>query len=83
MIEEYVRQALLLGVILSALPLGASLAVGLVSGILQASTQIQDQALGFVPKVVVVSVVLVLCGGWLSDKLVDFARELLLGLSAF
>lgn len=60
-----------------ALPLLLSaLIVGLVVAILQASTQIQEQTLTFVPKVITILLVLALLGGLMFTSLGDYTREL-------
>jgi flagellar biosynthesis protein FliQ len=72
-----VREGLLLVLVLSAPPLLASLAVGIVAGIVQAATQVHDQALAFVPKLVVVMLVLIATGPLLGAQLVRFTHALL------
>lgn len=74
------REGLLLVLLLSAPPLLASMAVGLVMGVVQAATQIQDQALGFVPKLVVVMLVLAAMGPVLGAQLVKFLTALLVAI---
>jgi flagellar biosynthetic protein FliQ len=71
------REGLLLVLLLSAPPLLASMAVGLVTGVVQAATQIHDQALAFVPKLVVVLLVLAMMGPVLGAQLVRFTDALL------
>jgi flagellar biosynthetic protein FliQ len=71
------REGLLLVLLLSAPPLLASMAVGLVTGVLQAATQIHDQALAFVPKLVVVLLVLAMMGPVSGAQLVRFTDALL------
>lgn len=56
--------------------LAASLVVGLGLGVLQAVTQVQEQTLTFVPKLVAVAAVLALLGGWMTGELVRFTTEL-------
>ncbi len=68
-------RALYLILILSAPMLISALAVGLVISILQATTQVQEQTLGFVPKIVVTFLSMVLCGSWLIGNLGTFIRE--------
>ena len=75
-----VREGLLLVLLLSAPPLVASLVTGCVIGLFQAATQIQDQTLAFVPKLVVVMVVLVAMGPVLGAALVRFADALFLAI---
>jgi flagellar biosynthetic protein FliQ len=76
------REGLLLVLLLSAPPLLASMAVGLVAGVVQAATQIHDQALAFVPKLVVVLLVLAMMGPVLGAQLVRFTDALLLAIPA-
>ncbi len=73
-----VREGLLLAILVSAPPLLASLLVGFVVGIVQAATQIQDQTLAFVPKLLVVSLTLLALGPVLGTQLVRFTQALLL-----
>ena len=74
------REGLVLVLLLSAPPLLASMAVGLVTGVVQAATQIHDQALAFVPKLVVVLLVLAMMGPVLGAQLVRFTDALLLAI---
>lgn len=54
----------------------AALAIGLVVGIIQAATSINEQTLTFVPKLAVVAIVLVILGGSMMTLLSDFMREI-------
>ena len=72
-----VREGLVLVLLLSAPPLIASMVTGFVVGLFQAATQIQDQTLAFVPKLVVVLVVLVAMGPVLGSSLVRFTQAML------
>ncbi|MCL6252185.1 flagellar biosynthetic protein FliQ [Altererythrobacter sp. KTW20L] len=54
----------------------AALAVGLLVGVIQAATSINEQTLTFVPKLAVSAVVLVLLGGAMFGLIGDFAREI-------
>jgi len=53
-----------------------ALLVGLVIGMFQAATQINEMTLSFVPKVAMVAVVFVFAGHWMLSVLVSFTREL-------
>ena len=79
-VESLFQHAVLLAVILSAIPLAVSVVVGFVLSVLQAATQIQEQTLTFVPKVVAVGVVLTLAGHWMVQQLVEFCSRVLLAL---
>jgi len=64
---------------------GPLLAVGMITGLLvsifQATTQIQEQTLTFIPKILAIFFTLVFCGPWMLRVLVDFATELFSYLS--
>jgi len=51
------------------------LAVGLVIGMLQAATSINEMTLSFIPKLLALGLTLALAGGWQIATLVDFARN--------
>jgi len=75
-----IREGLLLVLLLSAPPLLASMVTGFVVGLFQTATQIQDQTLSFVPKLVVVLVVLVAMGPVLGSSLVRFTQAMLVAI---
>lgn len=77
---EIGRQALVVTVLLSAPLLLAALGAGLLVGIFQAATQIQDMTLSFIPKLVVLVIVLGLTGHWMLRMLVDYTRNLILSI---
>lgn len=70
------REALMMVVILSLPTLGVAMLVGLIIGILQATTQIQEQTLSFVPKMVAVFVTLIVAAGWLLNIAMRFTTRL-------
>ncbi len=69
----FVREALMMALVLSAPVLGAGLLVGLVISLLQAVTQVQEQTLAFVPKIVAMIVVAIVLLGWMGSQLSEFA----------
>lgn len=73
---ELVRQAIQLGLVLAAPVLAVSVAVGLLMGILQAVTQIQEQTLSFVPRLVVAVLTMVAVLPWTIERLVEYAQAL-------
>ena len=75
-----VREGLLLVLLVSAPPLIASLLVGFIVGVMQAATQIQDQTLAFVPKLVVVVCVLIVLGPLLGAQVLRFTQALFLAI---
>ena len=54
-----------------------ALAVGLVVAMFQAATQINEMTLTFIPKLIIVVVVLMLAGPWMLQLLTDFTIELI------
>ncbi|MFW6058554.1 MAG: flagellar biosynthesis protein FliQ [Phycisphaeraceae bacterium] len=76
---DLVREALTL-VLLIALPiLAAALVIGLAVSILQAVTQVQEQTLSFVPKIIGMGVVAVLVMPWVAVRIMDFATRMFSG----
>ena len=73
---ELSRHALLLALLLAAPVLGAALLVGLVTSALQAMTQLHDQTLGYVPRLIVVLLVALVTLPWGLEMLVDYSSEL-------
>jgi flagellar biosynthetic protein FliQ len=60
-----------------ALPmLGVGLGVGLLVSIFQAVTQIQEQTLAFIPKIVALAAVLLLLGPWMLNQLLAYTADL-------
>lgn len=76
--EDYIlqitREGLYLVVIASGPPLIASVVIGLIISVFQATTQIQEQTLTFVPKLVGVFLTLAMAGPWIGAQLVRFTR---------
>ncbi|MEC5422679.1 flagellar biosynthesis protein FliQ [Virgibacillus sp. C22-A2] len=60
-----------------------ALAVGLLVSIFQATTQIQEQTLAFIPKIVAVLLGLVFFGPWMLTKMVEFTAEIFQNLNQF
>jgi flagellar biosynthesis protein FliQ len=71
-----IRQGLELTVLLSAPLLLAALGTGLLVSIFQAATQINESTLSFIPKLLVMAVVLVASGPWMLNLLIDYTRRL-------
>ncbi|MED6308114.1 MAG: flagellar biosynthesis protein FliQ [Planctomycetota bacterium] len=71
-----VREALMLTLLISAPILGIGLLVGLVISLLQAVTQVQEQTLAFVPKIVAMILVAVVLMGWMGTQMSAFAERM-------
>jgi len=71
------REALMTAVIIGAPILLVGIVVALVVGLLQALTQIQDQTLSFVPKIVAMVAAVGLCLPWLVQRMVEYSETLI------
>ena len=69
-------QALQLVLMLAAPLLLTALTVGVVVGVFQAATQINEQTLSFIPKLIALGVALLVFGSWQLVTLVDFTRAI-------
>ncbi len=74
------RHALTLLILLAAPLLLAALAVGLIVGMLQAATQVNELTLSFIPKLLAMALVLLIAGPWMLHILVDYTRQLIVSL---
>lgn len=87
MSEEFVlylgREALLTVLLAAAPMLGSALLSGLFVSILQATTQIQEQTLAFVPKIVAVLGSVIIFGPWIYNLLTQFATALYTDIHLF
>lgn len=79
--ESYVlsitSQCLYLILILCAPILISVLTVGLLVSILQATTQVQEQTLSFVPKIVAAFVTVMICGTWIASMIANYAISII------
>jgi len=80
---ELAREALTTALLLAAPALLLSLVVGVGISIFQAATQIQEQTLTFVPKIVAVVLAILLLGRWMLGVLLQFTSQLLGNLGSF
>lgn len=77
------EEALKTTAMLSAPMLGAALVTGLIVSVLQAITQINEATLTFIPKMIVIGVVLILAGPWMLDTLSQFTILLFENLALY
>ena len=75
--EDLARDALWLVMLIAAPVLLAGLVTAFAISLFQAATQILEPTLSFVPKLIVVLIVLALLGSWMGGQLVEFARSML------
>ena len=76
---DVVRESLTVMLLLSLPVLAAALVIGLIISIFQAVTQIQEQTLSFVPKIIGMGVVAIMVTPWAATLIVDFAARMFSG----
>jgi flagellar biosynthesis protein FliQ len=74
------RQAIVVALLIGSPVMLAGMVVGLFIGLLQAVTQIQEQTIAFVPKLVVMVLMLALLAPWLINQMVQYSHDLLAGI---
>jgi flagellar biosynthetic protein FliQ len=70
------REALFVAVIIAAPLLGVALLVGLIIGVIQAATSINEMTLSFIPKLAALVLILLGLGSWQISVLIDFTRRI-------
>jgi len=75
-VMEIGRQAIEVTLVMAAPMLLSALIVGLIVSIFQAATQLNEATLQFVPKLVVMFLVLILVGPWMLEYMMDYIRRL-------
>lgn len=70
------QRALEITVLLAAPLLLAALAIGLLVGVFQAATQINEMTLSFIPKLIGMAVMMLVAGPWMLKLIVSYTREL-------
>jgi flagellar biosynthesis protein FliQ len=73
-VVDLARHALWMTMIISGPLLAVGLIVGLVVGIFQAATSINEQTLSFIPKILAVGLTMSVAGGWMINTMVDYTR---------
>ncbi len=71
------QQALWVTMLIGAPLLGSALAVGLLVGMIQAATQINEMTLSFIPKLLVLVMSLVVAGPWMLSVIVNYTKQLI------
>ena len=74
------KQLLWHALLISAPIIIVALLCGLVISVAQVVTQIQDSTLNFVPKILAVVLMLMLCGEWMLHSLIEFSQQLFLSI---
>lgn len=80
MVMDIGREALYLTMMLAGPLLLSALVVGLMIGVFQAATQIQEMTLSFIPKLIALVFALLFAGPWMLRLLVEFSQRLFLAI---
>lgn len=78
--SEISNQAIKVTLMISAPMLFGALFIGILVSLFQAVTQINEQTLSFIPKIIVIIGAMVICAPWMSDTLTDFTRDLIINI---
>jgi len=76
-VSDLMREALYLAMVLVSVIIVPSLCVGLIVSVFQAATQINEQTLSFLPRLLVTLLTLVILGPWLGGLVTDFTERLI------
>ncbi len=74
---DIMREALWMIVLLAGVIIGPGLAIGLVVSTFQAATQINEQTLSFLPRLIITLLVIIFAGPWMLTQLMDHAEGLI------
>lgn len=83
MIIELAQRAIMTVIFVAAPVLILSLLVGLAVSIFQATTQIQEQTLTFVPKILAILIGIVIFGSWMLRVLIEFTQGIYMNLNQY
>jgi flagellar biosynthetic protein FliQ len=73
-IYDIVREGIVIATKVAGPILLVSMAVGLVISIIQAATQIHEQTITFVPKLLIIALILIMAGPWMLELLLDYTK---------
>lgn len=79
-VSDLMREALYLAMIMVTVIIVPSLCIGLVVSVFQAATQINEQTLSFLPRLLITLMTLVVLGPWLGGLITDFTERLIVDL---
>lgn len=79
-IADLFSEALFIVVVIVTVIIGPSLIVGLIVATFQAATQINEQTLSFLPRLIITLVVLIVTGPWIVAKVVDFTNTIIFNI---
>ncbi|MEE2730497.1 MAG: flagellar biosynthesis protein FliQ [Pseudomonadota bacterium] len=82
-VSDLMREGLFIAMLLVSVIIIPSLVVGLVVSVFQAATQINEQTLSFLPRLLITLTTLVVMGPWLGGLVHDFAMKILVDMPTF
>lgn len=77
------RQAIEITLILAMPMLGLGLVVGLIVSIFQATTQIQEMTLTFIPKILAILTALIVFSPWMLQKIIGYTHNLIVSIPSY
>ena len=80
---QLLRETMVLALVVGGPLFFALLVTGLVVGVFQAATQINDTAVGFIPRILVAATVLWLLGGWMAERFAGNLAEQIARMGSF
>ena len=79
-VGDILKQAIKVALLISSPMLIGALVMGILVSLFQAVTQINEQTLSFIPKIVVIVGAMVICAPWMSDTITTFTTELIVNI---
>src|SRR5690606_4894724 len=79
-VSDLMREALYLAMVMVSVIIVPSLVIGLIVSVFQAATQINEQTLSFLPRLIITLVTLMVLGPWLGSLLTDFTERLIVDI---
>ncbi|MEZ5504732.1 MAG: flagellar biosynthesis protein FliQ [Gammaproteobacteria bacterium] len=76
-VSDLMREALYLAMVMVSVIIVPSLVIGLIVSVFQAATQINEQTLSFLPRLIITLVTLIVLGPWLGGLVTDFTERLI------
>lgn len=77
---DFIREGMSLIVLMALVIIGPGLIVGLIVSVFQAATQINEQTLSFLPRLIVTLLVIMVMGPWMLDRLLDHFNGILMDI---
>ncbi|MCK5073993.1 MAG: flagellar biosynthesis protein FliQ [Bacteriovoracaceae bacterium] len=77
---DITNQALKVTLMIATPMLAGALIMGILVSLFQAVTQINEQTLSFIPKIIVIAGTLAICAPWMSEVITTFTRELIINI---